>query len=151
MRNLVSTRIAPCEKIAAGYLRERTRDVEAGLEKNENVSGPGGRKRTRGIVQDNEKKIAAKSDRRKTRWRGEGGRRRGRGGGPSMHRCARLSVCPSGRPTVQPSFRPSWTVGPWDQRMDGSQITCISDSLAEELGAARFKQCFSRRGNKLRS
>lgn len=30
-----------------------------------------------------------------------------------------------------PSVRLFWTVGPWYQRMDGSQITCISDSLVE--------------------
>lgn len=41
---------------------------------------------------------------------------------PSMHRCARLSDCPS---------RTSWTdpSAPGTKGMDGSQITCISDSL----------------------
>lgn len=54
-------------KIAAEYLRaggkgKRRRDV--GLEKDESVLA-GGRKRRRGIVRDNEKKITAKSG----RWR----------------------------------------------------------------------------------
>jgi len=48
---------------------------------------------------------------------------------PSMHRCARLSDCPS---------RTSWTdpSAPGTKGMDGSQITCISDSLV--CGAQRL-------------
>lgn len=47
----------------------------------------------------------------------------------SMHRCARLSGCPS---------RTSWTdpSAPGTKGMDGSQITCILDSLVR--GAQRL-------------
>lgn len=51
----------PCGKIAAEYPRRRGRR-EVGLEKNENVLAAGRKRRTE-LVQDNEKKIAAKSGR----------------------------------------------------------------------------------------
>lgn len=86
-----------------------------GLEKNENVLA-GGRKRTRGIVRDNEKKIAAKSGRR--RWRG------GRGGGP-VHAPLRSTVRTSARLSVRPGRRPVQALGTggWtDRRLRAFQI-----------------------------
>lgn len=100
--------------------KERRRQEE--LEEDESVLA-GGRKRRRGIVQDNEKKIAAKSG----RWR----RWETRGKGMRPRPCTVALDCPTVRPV-------SWTdpSAPGTKGMDGSQITCISDSLV--CGAQRL-------------
>lgn len=116
--------------------RREERRREMGLEKDENVLA-GGRKRTRGIVQDNEKKIAAKSG----RWR-KWKRREGQGRTPRP--CTVALDCPTVRP-VRPERGPSG--GPWDQR-DGRIADYVHFRFTRMRCAATR---ISRRGNKLRS
>lgn len=98
---------------------------------------PGGRKRTRGTVQDNEKKIAAKSGRRRKKRKVEVEKKEEEEEEEENHPCIVALDCPSARPSVLPSILDGRSLGPKDGR--------IADYVHFRFtrGGTRLKRCFS--------